>query len=194
MARGAAGAFTGAAGTLTADPAARGVPVWDGFVRAWPHWTVLVACLVDLFWLDDGGWLHRWIGYGVGVIVVMRMGWGFIGPRHARFADFVPRPMTLLVYAGSCLRGREPRYLGHNPLGALMILFLLALLLAICLTGWMQGTDRYFGVDWVETTHAWLADTLVVAVLVHAAAGVLASLRHGENLIWAMVTGRKRPL
>ena len=183
----------GAAAAVSTAPAAQGVPVWDKFVRLF-HWTVLAACLVDLFWLDDGRQLHRWVGYYVAAIVLLRIGWGFVGPRHARFADFVPRPAALWRYAAAFVRGTEPRHLGHNPLGALMILFLLALLLAICLTGWMQGTDRYFGIDWVEETHELLSDALLVAILVHVAGAAIASLRHGENLIWAMITGRKRPL
>lgn len=126
--------------------------------------------------------------------VLLRIAWGFIGPPHARFTDFVPRPAKLAAYTGALLRRAEPRHLGHNPLGAVMILFFLALLLAICLTGWMQGTDRFFGIDWVEDTHAVLSNVLIVAVLVHVAGALVASVRHRENLAWALVTGRKKPL
>lgn len=169
------------------------IVVWDPLVRLF-HWTIVAACLTDLFWLDDGRRIHRWIGYYVAGAVVVRIVWGFVGPRHARFADFVPGPRELLDHLRPHARGGEPRYLGHNPLGALMILFCLVLLLAICLTGWMQKTDRFFGVDWVEQTHAALANVLIPTMVVHVAGVVVASVRHRENLIWAMVTGRKRPL
>ena len=70
----------------------------------------------------------------------------------------------------------------------------LVLLLALCLFGWLQKTDAFFGIGWVEETHALLADALLVAILFHVAGAVLASVRHRENLVWAMVTGAKRPL
>ena len=126
--------------------------------------------------------------------VVARIVWGFVGPEQARFAAFVPRPAYLLAYVRALTRGEERRHLGHNPLGALMILLFFVLLLGLGLTGWMQKTDRFFGVDWVEETHARLSDVLIVAMLVHVAGALVASVRHRENLVWAMVTGRKRPL
>jgi cytochrome b len=126
--------------------------------------------------------------------VVVRIVWGFVGPAHARFAQFVPRPAVAVEYARAFVRGQEPRHLGHNPLGALMIVFLLILLLALCLFGWLQKTDTFFGIAWVEETHVVLADVLLIAVLIHVAGALTASVRHRENLVWAMVTGRKRPL
>ena len=185
-------AAKGAAGAVADAAAAVDVPVWDPLVRLL-HWSVAAACLIDLFVLANGRWPHRWIGYYVAGAVVVRIAWGFVGPPHARFADFVPRPAKLAAYVRALLRGEEPRHLGHNPLGALMILAFLVLLLAICLTGWMQRTDRFFGVDWVEETHDLLSNLLIAAVLVHVAGALVASLRHRENLVWAMVTGRKRP-
>lgn len=149
---------------------------------------------MDQFWLYDGNRIHRWLGYYVAAAVVVRIVWGFFGAPYARFTGFVPRATTVAAYLRALVRGEEPRHLGHNPLGALMVLFFLTLLLAICLTGWMQGTDRFFGIDWVERTHELLADALIVALLIHVAGAILASLRHRENLIWAMVTGRKRAL
>lgn len=169
------------------------VKVWDPLVRLF-HWSVAAACFVNLFILDDGRWVHRWIGYYVAGALAVRVLWGFVGTRHARFTDFVPAPARLMDYLRAFVRGREPRYLGHNPLGALMILLLLALVAAVCLTGWMQKTDRFFGVDWVEVAHAWLTDVLIVAIVFHIAGAVLASISHEENLVWAMVTGRKRAL
>ncbi|PWC34803.1 cytochrome b/b6 domain-containing protein [Azospirillum sp. TSO22-1] len=167
------------------------IRVWDPFVRAF-HWSVAGACAVDLTVLDDGKLAHRGIGYGVLALVGVRLVWGVVGTRHARFADFVPGPRALLAYLGALLRGREPRFVGHNPAAAMMILTLLALLIAIGATGWMQTLDAFWGVAWVETLHGGLANLLVVLVAVHVAAAVLESLRHGENLVLAMVTGRKR--
>jgi cytochrome b len=58
----------------------------------------------------------------------------------------------------------------------------------------MQRTDRFFGVGWVEDTHVALSNALIAAVLVHVAGALVAGVRHRENLVWAMVTGRKRAL
>ena len=165
--------------------------VWDPFVRVF-HWSVVGACALDLTVLDDGKLAHRWLGYGVLVLVALRLVWGVVGTRHARFIDFVPGPRTLTVYLGAMARGREPRFVGHNPAAAVMILALMALLTTIGVTGWMQTLDAYWGVEWVEDLHEGLANLLVALVIVHVAAAVLESLRHRENLILSMITGRKR--
>lgn len=167
------------------------VPVWDPFVRVF-HWSVVGACALDLTVLDDGKLAHRWLGYGVLVLVALRLVWGVVGTRHARFTDFVPGPRRLAAYLGAMARGREPRFVGHNPAAAVMILALMALLSAIGATGWMLTLDAFWGLEWVEELHEGLANLLVALVAVHVAAAVWESLRHGENLILAMVTGRKR--
>lgn len=167
------------------------IRVWDPFVRIF-HWSVAGACAIDLTVLDDGKLAHRWIGYGVLALVAVRLVWGVVGTRHARFADFVPGPQALFAYLGAMLRGREPRFLGHNPAAAMMILALLALLTVIGATGWMQTLDAFWGVEWVETLHRDLANLMVALVAIHIAAALLESLRHRENLVLAMITGRKR--
>lgn len=167
------------------------IRVWDPFVRVF-HWSVVGACALDLTVLDDGKLAHRWLGYGVLALVALRLVWGVVGTRHARFTDFVPGPGRLAAYLGAMARGREPRIVGHNPAAAVMILALMALLTTIGATGWMLTLDAFWGVEWVEELHEGLATLLVVLVAVHVAAAVLESLRHRENLILAMVTGRKR--
>ena len=105
--------------------ARRTVPVWDPLVRI-GHWS-LVLC-VALAWAtgeDSEGW-HEGFGYATLAIVGVRLIWGFAGPRTARFAEFVRMPAATMAYALRVLAGTEPRYLGHNPLGGWMIVFLLA--------------------------------------------------------------------
>jgi cytochrome b len=145
-------------------------------------------------WLsaDDPRWLHLWSGYSALALVILRIVWGFLGPREARFVSFVRGPAATLAYLGASMRGREERYLGHNPAGGAMVVALLLGLLALCITGWMYTTDRFWGVDWVEDTHEALSNVLVALVLLHIGGVLLSSYRHRENLAGAMVTGNKR--
>ena len=76
--------------------------------------------------------------------------WGFVGPRHARFSDFVRAPAEVTDYVRSAIRLRAPRYLGHNPAGGAMIIALLAMLIGISVTGVMMTTDAFWGAQWVE--------------------------------------------
>ena len=163
------------------------VKVWDALVRVM-HWT-LVAC-VAATWFTRGE-LHEWIGYAALAVVLLRLAWGCVGSRHARFGQFVLGPARTLAYAQAVLARREPRYLGHNPLGAWMIVALLAALAAVGGTGWLAATDRYWGVEWVQELHELCADALLALVALHVAGVILTSLRHRENLVRAMVTGAK---
>lgn len=165
------------------------VRVWDIGVRLF-HWSLVV--LVTSAWLfEDERTLHRWLGYGVIGLISFRLIWGFVGTRFARFVNFVPGPVKLLSYLRDMAKGRERRYLGHNPAGGAMIVALLLTLAAITGTGVMMGMDAYFGEEWVEDVHEVLANFLILLVLLHIGGVVLASRRHKENLVKSMVTGLK---
>ena len=82
--------------------------------------------------------------------------------------------------------------LGHSPLGSVMMFTLIALLTATCVTGWMTTLDAFWGDKWLENLHGLIANTIMVLAFVHAAAALFESWRHSENLVWSMVTGRKR--
>lgn len=168
------------------------IKVWDPLVRI-GHWLLFAS--VALAWLTREGWgrWHEWIGYAALAVVALRIVWGWLGPRRARFADFVRTPAATWRYAREAMRAREPRHLGHNPLGAYMILALLLVTVLASLSGWLYTTDRFWGVAWVETTHAWLANALLILIGLHVAGVIAASIRHRENLVSAMFHGRKRP-
>ncbi len=176
---------------LDADAAGRAGPMtWDPVVRLF-HWTVVAGCLFN-FVLDDGKLAHRWVGYIVAAALAIRILWGFVGTRHARFADFVPSRQTLRTYILDSLQFRERRHQGHNPLGAVMILAMMALLALIALTGWMTTLETFHRAHWLEEVHEAFANLLLPLVGLHVAGVLYGSLRHGENLVKAMITGRKR--
>ncbi|CAH0341347.1 cytochrome b/b6 domain-containing protein [Rhizobium sp. CECT 9324] len=167
------------------------VKVWDMPVRLF-HWGLAGCIAVCWVSADELQSLHEFSGYAAAALVGVRLVLGTVGNRYARFAQFVRSPRQTAAYAIAVLRHRDHRYLGHNPLGAAMVLLLLLMVAAVAYTGWLQTTDAYWGVEWVEEVHETLADLLLVAIALHVAGVIHASFRHRENLALAMVTGRKR--
>ena len=178
---------------LAPRPGLAGTRVWDPVVRLF-HWSLVISFVVAWFTQEgDLGWVHEWAGYAAGALVGIRLLWGVVGTRHARFSQFVRRPATVLAYLRDIVTGREARYIGHNPAGGAMVIALLAAMAATAISGWMMTTDTWYGSDPVQTLHSLCAHGLLLLVLVHLGGVVLASRRHGENLVAAMVTGLKRP-
>jgi cytochrome b len=186
------------AGAISSSaPAAAGHTKWPAMVRVWDplvrlfHWTLVISFTIA--WLtEESKGLHRGAGYLVLGLVAVRLIWGFVGSRHARFANFVPGPRRLLLYASSLRSGHPPRYLGHNPAGGAMIVLMLAMLITTGGSGWLMTTDAFWGIEWVEELHTIAANLTVILVFAHVAGVIFSSLAHRENLLVAMITGRKR--
>ncbi len=156
------------------------------------HWLVVLATFIAYF--THGGLLeiHRVAGYTVLAYVGVRIVWGFVGGKYARFADFLPTPRGALAYFTAMIRGREARYVGHNPAGALMIAFLLIALSTAAITGILLDTPQYRDFRPLHTVHTVASDGIVMLAVVHVCGVLYASWRHCENLISAMFTGEKR--
>jgi cytochrome b len=180
------------------------VGVWDPFVRLF-HW--LLVLLFTLAYITGEDWLNLHVnaGYAVFGLVLLRVLWGLVGTTHARFGDFVFRPATVLAYVKDAVALRAPRYLGHNPAGGAMIVLMLLSLVLLSASGFaVYGIEKGAGPlamlggsgevleGAVEEVHEFFANFMVVLVVVHVAGVVAESLIHGENLVKAMLTGRKR--
>lgn len=218
---------TDATSTATQPPDTATVRVWDILVRIF-HWTVTLAFFVAYF-TEDLLTLHVWAGYAVGGLIILRVLWGLVGTRHARFTDFICGPTKTLTYLTDLLRLRAKRFIGHSPAGGAMVV---ALLIGLAATVWSglafyaieenagplaslyaesapppaaratasdddddddSGQRRGRGASLWEALHEVLANLALALVIVHIGGVVFASFAHRENLVRAMLTGRKRP-
>ena len=167
------------------------IKVWDPVVRLF-HWTLALGCIANLTVLREVEPAHEIVGYVILGAIAIRILWGFVGSRHARFSDFVPGPGKLAGYLAALLHGRAPRHVGHNPAGALMMLALIGLATICGATGVMMEQDAFWGVDWVEDVHETAANLILALAILHVLAALVESWHHRENLIRAMITGSKR--
>ncbi len=155
------------------------------------HW-VLAGSVLGCLWLSEGGLLHHRLGYVALAVAAVRVVLGFVGHRIERFASFVRGPIATLSYARAVVAHREPRYRNHNPLGGWMVMALLAAALAAGASGALYDTDRFWGDPVVYEIHRIAGWSFLVFAPLHVAGVVLASIRHRENLVRAMVDGFKR--
>jgi len=121
--------------TTQSDASANGqVRVWDIFVRCF-HWSLVVLYFIAYFTEDDLMQVHGWAGYLVGALLGLRVIWGVIGPRYARFSSFTFGPLAAGRYLLQLFAFRAPRHLGHSPAGGFMVLLLLVTLAVAVVTG-----------------------------------------------------------
>jgi cytochrome b len=181
------------------------VKVWDPVVRIF-HWTLVSAFIIAYVTEEEFLSLHAWAGYIVLSLVFLRILWGFVGTRYARFTNFVYRPHTVKQFLRDTLRLHAARYLGHNPAGGAMIILLLIALLLTTLSGLaiygvednagpfaglLAGSGEFWS-DVFEAMHEFFANFTVFLVVLHIAGVIFESLIHGENLVSAMWHGYKR--
>lgn len=188
----------------------REVAAWDGPARLF-HW--LLVALVLSAWISAefssalGDRLivwHRWNGLAILVLLVWRLLWGLFGSQAARFSVFIRSPRAAIGYARDLIAGETQRYLGHNPLGAYMVLALLAALVVQAGFGLFATDDNdlvggplYRLVsedtnDWATSWHARIFDVLILPlVAIHIGANIFYSVVKHEPLIRAMFTGTK---
>lgn len=179
--------------------------IWDPLLRGF-HW-LLAASVITTWLLGKFGpakmTLHFWLGYLILGLLAFRLVWGFVGPETARFSHFVRGPGAIARYVGGMFR-REPSYShGHNPLGALSVIALLAMLAAQATTGLFIDPDDYINVGPLADTvssatrksmaswHHFLAPLILILVLLHVGVILFYRFWKGEDLIRPMITGWK---
>jgi cytochrome b len=167
------------------------VLTWDFPVRVF-HWLLVISFA--------GAWLtseseaqqlvHYAFGYSACVIILLRIVWGFVGTRYARFTQFIKGPSETGRHIKSLLVGRQSAGLGHNPVGALVMISLMILILLIDLTGYWIIKD-VLG-ELMSGAHEAISNLAMGFVLIHIAAAIIMSLLQKENLVKSMFTGKKQ--
>ena len=210
-----AGAMMTEAAAPAADAASEPKPentwvkVWDPFVRI-GHWLLLIAIATALITRGEPESIHQAAGYFVAGYVVFRLFWGIAGPEHARFENFLASPFAAFKYVADLVTGKGTRHIGHSPPGGLMVIALLMVMSLTAGTGMamenrtpvpaalqsvLQIEDRGRGDEddspW-EDVHEVSANLLLGLVFLHIGGVALASIGHRENLVRAMVDGKKR--
>ncbi|WP_295383773.1 cytochrome b/b6 domain-containing protein [uncultured Thiodictyon sp.] len=186
------------------NPPAERVRVWDPFVRLF-HWGLASAVLIAFLTEDELLELHTWAGYTALALIAVRLVWGLIGTRHARWSQFVRGPRATLAYMGEIVRGHPARYLGHNPAGAAMAVALIAGFALTSITGVMVlGASEFAGpfasamaglsagsAHDLKDAHEFIAWATLALVPLHLLGVALASRQHHENLVRGMIDGYK---
>ena len=181
------------------------VKVWDILIRVF-HWTLVFAFIIAFITEDDLMTLHTWDGYFILALVGLRVIYGFIGTRYARFSSFIFKPSMAVRYLKEVLLFKARRFLGHNPAGGMMILFLLISLSLTACTGLFAlaveeragpfsdilGYFPYWFLAPMEDLHEVMAYFTLLLVFAHIAGVLIESIVHSENLIRSMINGKKR--
>ncbi|MGD2075257.1 MAG: cytochrome b/b6 domain-containing protein [Gammaproteobacteria bacterium] len=180
------------------------IKVWDIFVRMF-HWSLVLMFTIAYLTEEELLSLHLIAGYAVSGLLVLRLMWGFVGSRHARFSDFVYRPAEVKRFVRDTMQLRARRYVGHNPAGGAMILLMLASLVLLSASGMaVYGIEESAGPlamlggsygrfeEVAEGVHEFFANFTLLLVVIHVAGVMVESAIHRENLAKSMVTGFKR--
>lgn len=165
----------------------RDILVWDPALRLF-HWSLAAAFLVAYVTEDEWEIPHVNAGYLIGILIALRVLWGFIGPLHARFSDFVRTPREVASYLTAAIRFHAPRYSGHNPAGGAMAVALMTSLALTVVSGIaLYGATDFAGplagifrgelaADFLEGLHELGANLTMLLVVLHLGRVVFSNL------------------
>ena len=164
--------------------------IWDAPTRTF-HWLLVLSFLTCYLTGEDDRWalLHVTGGFTVSLLILFRLIWGFFGSRHARFAAFVRGPRAVMDYLKQMIKGRPAHFAGHNPVGAVSILLLLILGIVVVSSGILIFEE--VSLSYLEEIHEWSSHLMLMVVGIHVLGVAASSYLHQENLVKAMITGRK---
>ena len=179
--------------------------IWDVFVRIF-HWSLLATFAITYLTEDDFPSLHVYAGYTMMILIGLRLVWGFLGSRHARFSSFIVKPTAAIEYMKEVVQFRAKRYLGHNPAGGVMVMALLLSLTLTILFGLLTyGAAEFSGplaglttgvsdslTNSLEELHELFANFTLFLVALHVIGVAIASFQHKENLVRSMLSGYKQ--
>jgi len=178
------------------------VKAWDPLIRIF-HWSLVIFVLLAFLSEDDWSKLHLWSGYAVTLLIGFRLLWGLVGTRTARFTSFVRSRRAVVQHLKAMLTFNAPHYLGHNPAAAVMVILLLTSITLVAFSGMVMVAGEGQGPlaatvfatwhgGWVEDIHEFFANFTLLLIFGHLAGVLFSSLVEGENLVRAMITGRKK--
>ncbi len=167
------------------------IMVWDMPVRVF-HW-LLVICFAGAWLTSESerlAMIHYAFGYTACLLVLIRLVWGVIGTRYARFSQFLQSPKTIFEHFMAMLRGNPHHDVGHNPAGGLVMFALMLLILLVGFTGYLT-VKEFFG-NFASEIHEAVASLVLGLVILHIIAAIGMSVIEKQNLVRSMVTGKKR--
>lgn len=178
--------------------------VWDLPLRLF-HWVLVLSLIASWVTAELGiEWreYHMWLGYWMLGLIIFRIIWGFVGPRHARFASFLPSPIRLFRYIRDSLTGKAGETVGHNPLGSLMVVLMLVLLAVQVGTGLFATDEIIWTGPWYPAVtnatakaltkfHHFNFNLILAAIILHILAVAFHWVVRKHNLVVPMITGRK---
>jgi cytochrome b len=149
----------------------------------------IAAAVVSLLLGEDSPLFpyHAIIGLAIALMVCLRVVWGLVGSRYARFSSFAFGPAAVGQYMKATLLGGGQRHVGHNPGSAYAIFAMLALMIGLAATGILMGR----GSESAKEIHEVLAYVMVGVVIAHVLGVVLHTVRHRENIVASMIHGWK---
>lgn len=176
--------------------------IWDLPLRIF-HWGFVVTVLASWYTSEQEGEmveLHMQLGFVALALIVFRILWGVIGPKHARFSQFIPSPKTLISYLHPEKKSKAAP--GHNPLGALMVVMMIVLISLQAVSGLFINDDIFSSGPYYGSVsknlekimfflHHNTFDFMIAAIALHLGAIAYYWRIKKQNLVLPMITGKK---
>lgn len=163
--------------------------IWNLWIRG-IHWLLAVIVIANLFILEDGDPPHRYVGYAAVALVILRFILGFVYTDHSAFKNFPLSFSKLKDFAYAKLHNQKIDYVGHNPAASWVYLAIWSCVICLGITGYMMGTDQFWGDETLEEIHNLFSVILQIFIVVHFAGIALDSMQFHRKTWLRMITGK----